>query len=269
MKKRTMILKATLACWVAVASLPSCFGQPPDTPPSTADTMAAKPHDHVDDQKLPRFGIAVGVGTLGASLQVGTAVAKHTNIRGGFNYFSLGLSGTSSDNLSYNATLRLSSAEVLVDQYLKGPIHISGGALLYDGFKGTGNVSVPGGQSLTLNSVTYYSAASNPVTGTAEIGARKVAPEVLLGFGNLLPRGTRHFTVNFDLGVVFQGSPNAKLNLLGSTCNTPNGTCLSISSNSSVQTNIAAEQLKVNNDLKPFQFYPVIRLTFGYKFGAR
>jgi hypothetical protein len=219
-------------------------------------------------QELPKFGIAVSAGSLGAGIEAGTAIAHKTNVRFGFNYFRYSLSGTrSSDNLTYDGKLRLASAEVLLDQYIKGPFHISGGALLYDGFQGTGAVHVPGGSSLTLNDVKYISSQADPVTGTGKIEARKVAPVVLFGFGNLLPRSARHFTANVDLGVAFQGSPNAKLNLMGSTCDPVRPTsCAAISANSSVQANIMAEQDKMNHDLKPFQFYPVLRISFGYKF---
>ena len=242
------ISRAALRLMVACTLLPACFGQE-------------------DQRPLPRFGLAASVGTLGAGIQAGTAVARHTNLRFGFNYFTLGLSGTeSTSNLKYDATLRLGSAEVLLDQNLKGPFHVSAGALVYDAFQGSGSVQVAGGQTITLNHVTYFSSVSDPVTGTAAIGARKVAPEVLIGFGNLLPRSARHFSANFDLGVAFQGSPSSRLNLLGSTCNAPGAGCLPIASNSSVQANIAAQQAIINNDLKPFQFYPVIRLSFGYKF---
>jgi hypothetical protein len=161
-KQRHLILAGALACWIGGAFPAPSFGQAQDAGDRTS---------------LPRFGIAAGAGTLGASVQAATALASRTNLRGGFNYFSLSLSGTySNDHLSYDGKLRLQSAEVLVDQYLKGPFHISGGALIYDGFQGAGNVSVPGGQSLALNGVTYYSAAASPVTGTAAIKVRKAAP---------------------------------------------------------------------------------------------
>jgi hypothetical protein len=245
---------------------PSCLGQAADSA-DTASSNAAAPQNNQPAaiQSLPRFGLAVSVGTLGAGIQAATAVARRTNIRGGFNFFKLSLSGTDNNNgLGYSGTLRLESGEILVDQYLKGGFHVSGGALIYDGFQATGNVQVPGGQTLTLNGVTYVSAMSNPVTGTGAITVRKVAPEVLIGFGNLLPRSARHFAVNFDLGAAFQGSPNTTLNLLGSTCISQ--VCSPISSNPSVQGNITAEQTKIGNTLKPFQFYPVIRISFGYKF---
>ncbi len=260
--RQQSVIVGVFVCAVSL-SLPLAFGQVPggsNPAPSSAEKPPAK------SAPLPRFGVAVSVGTLGAGVQVATAVARHTNIRGGGNFFRFSLSGTDNHNgLAYDGTLHLQSGEILVDQNLAGPFHVSAGAMVYDGFQGTGSVHVPGGQSFSLNGATYYSAPSDPVTGTGVIGVRKIAPEFLIGFGNLLPRGRRHFTVNLDLGVAYQGSPNVLLNLAGSTCATPSAGCSSISSNSAVQSNITAEQNKISNTLKPFQFYPVLRLSFGYK----
>jgi hypothetical protein len=218
-------------------------------------------------QPLPKFGVAVSAGSLGAGIEAATAVSRTTNLRFGYNYFRYDVSGTrSSDNISYNGRLRVESVEVLVDQYIKGPFHISSGALLYNGFQATGNVNVPSNQVFHLNDVAYTSAAGDPVTGTASIGARKIAPEVLFGFGNLLPRSARHFTFNADFGVAFQGQPNAKLNLGGSVCASGNVGCATVASQPAVQANIVAEQSKINSDLKPFQFYPIVRISFGVKF---
>jgi hypothetical protein len=261
--RKKLTFTAVIACTSIL--VPSCFGQasdnaPPPSPPAAA--VSAEPANPATP--VPRFGVALSAGTSGAGIEFATGIARHTNFRAGFNYFTWTLSGTDSSNgLSYSGTLRLASGEVLVDQNVAGPFHISGGALLYNGFRGTGSVHVPGGQTLTLNNVTYVSSASDPVTGTGAVTVRKVAPEVLFGLGNLLPRSQRHFTVNLDIGAAFQGSPNVALNLTGSTCLAQ--TCTTIGSNSSVQANIAAEQSKISNTLKPFQFYPVIRLTFGYK----
>jgi hypothetical protein len=212
------------------------------------------------------FGVAIGAGTLGAGIQAATAVTRKSNVRAGVNYFKYNGS-TSKDNITYNGTLKLESAELLFDQYIVGGFHISAGTMLYDGNKGTANMSVPAGQSFTLNSVPYYSASANPVGGTGAITARKVAPEFLIGVGNLLPRSTRHFTANFEVGVALQGSPNANLNLTGGTCLvSPTVGCSTIASNPAVQANVQAEQTKINNSLAPFKYYPIVRLTFGYKF---
>jgi hypothetical protein len=208
------------------------------------------------------FGLAVGVSTLGAAIQAATALTEHSNLRGGFNYFKYS-AGFNKDGVAYNGTLKLQSAELLYDQYIGCCFHVSPGVVLYDGNQGTATASVPGGQSFTLGGVTYYSDSANPVNGTGTITAKKVAPEILMGFGNLLPRSARHFTVSFEFGAIYQGSPNAQLKLYGSTCITPGKSCQSISSNPS---NIQSEQTKINTSLSVFKYYPVVRLSLGYKF---
>lgn len=215
----------------------------------------------------PHFGVALSVGTLGPGIEVATGLNKWLNVRGGFNYFTYSLSGTTNDNLTYNGTLRLGSGEVLVDYFPVKWFHLSGGALVWNGFQGTGSVNVPGGQTLTLNNVLYYSSAANPVTGNGKINANVAAPVALFGFGNLLPRNPRHFAATVDLGVAFQGAPQTTLNLTGSTCPSasPAG-CAPISSQPTVQANITAEQTKLNKNLNLFRFYPIIQVSFGYKF---
>ena len=212
------------------------------------------------------FGIAVGAGTLGAGIQAATRVASKSNVRFGFNYFKY-TGSTTSSNITYTGSLKLESAELLFDQYIVGGLHLSGGAMVYDGNQGTATAAVPGGQTFTLNNVSYYSASGDPVNGTGAITARKVAPEILIGIGNLVPRSGRHFTANIEAGVAFQGSPNANLNLTGSTCliSATSG-CGPIASNPAVQANIQGQQNKINNDLAPFKYYPIVRLSFGYKF---
>ncbi len=89
---------------------------------------------------------------------------------------------------------------------------------------------------------------------------------VLIGIGNLLPRSGRHFTVNLDAGVVFQGSPKASLNLRGSACSFSGGFCQDVASTPAIQSNIQAEQTKINNSVDIFKYYPVVSFGIGYKF---
>ena len=213
---------------------------------------------------LPRLGVALNVSSLGVGVGVATAVTRRSNIRFGFDAFSYSATANK-DGIAYSGKLTLRSAEILYDQYVAGPFHISPGVMIYDGNKGTANPSVPAGQAFTLGGVTYYSQAGNPVNGTAAITARKVAPMILLGFGNLLPRSSRHFTLNLDLGVVFQGSPRSTLTLNGGACITPASGCVS-ATDPVVRANVQVEQTRINNSLSPFEYYPVVSLSFGYKF---
>jgi len=219
---------------------------------------------------LPHFGLGVTVGTLGAGVQVATAVTHSSNIRAGFNYFSYsGSTTSSSNNITFSGTLKLESAEVLFDQYLGHTFHISPGVVIYDGNQATGNAVLPTGQSFTLASATYYSSAVTPVTGTGSFTSGKVAPEVLFGFGNMLPRrANKHFSVTMEMGAIFTQKPVIALNLEGSACtvSTTLG-CSNIATSSTIQANLQAEQTKLNNQVGSYlKYWPVIRLGFGYKF---
>jgi hypothetical protein len=175
--------------------------------------------------------------------------------------------GLDRDGIHYNGTLSLRSVGVFYDQYLIGGFHVSPGVLVYDGNGATADATAPGGQSFLLGSQTYLSDKANPVGGTGTLGLdRKAAPALLFGFGNLLPRSPRHFSVTFDFGVVFQGPPKVTLNLNGSACNSQGNVCQDIRSNPVIQANIQSQQIKLNDSLAPFKYYPVVSLGFGYKF---
>jgi hypothetical protein len=216
-------------------------------------------------QPLPRFGLAAGVSTLGVGVQAATAVTRRSNVRFGFNAFSyedtVGIGG-----VPYDSTLSLRSAEVVYDLYIAGPLHISPGLMVYDGNEGNGTTSIAPGQSFRVGGVTYVSQPGNPVSGTVEIDARKAAPMILIGVGNLLPRNRRRLTVNFEAGVVFQGSPNSLLRLIGGACNPGGSACVDAATNPLVQATVQSEQARINNELTAFRYYPVVSLTFGYRF---
>ncbi|HVW09719.1 MAG TPA: hypothetical protein VHC90_14115 [Bryobacteraceae bacterium] len=214
----------------------------------------------------PQVGVGISAGTLGIGPQGAVSITKLSNIRVGANFFSYDDTFTK-DGLRYGGTLKLRSAQLTWDQYFPhlGGFHISPGALIYDGNSGHATAQVPAGNSFTLGNVTYYSSNASPVNGTGDITFNKAAPMILIGFGNLVPR-SRHFGVNVDFGVVFQGSPSAKLNLAGTACvNSAQTACLA-TSDPTVQSNLVAEQNKINNDINAFRYYPVVSLGFSYKF---
>lgn len=218
--------------------------------------------------KLPKLGVDVHVSTLGPGIEASTAVTQRANIRVGFNFFSYSLTQTKK-GLTYGGDLHLLSSEALFDWFpFRGNFHLSPGVLLYNGNHANATVSAPGGTKFTLNGNAYYSSQASPLTGTATLAlnSNKVSPAVLFGFGNPLPRTRRHVIYNFEAGVVFMGSPSALLNLNGATCTSSGTQCQSISTNSTIQADIRAQQDKINRDLSFFKYFPVISLGFGYKF---
>lgn len=213
------------------------------------------------------YGVGLTAGSLGAGIQGAVSVTRYSNVRGGFNDFSYSDTFTK-DGITYNGTLKLRSAQLTYDQYFPhmSGFHISPGALIYNGNAGNATASVPAAQTFSLGSTTYYSGQTTPVNGNGTIGFNKAAPMVLLGFGNLLPRSSRHFGVSLEAGVVFEGSPGAKLNLAGSACViSATAGCLNAATDPTVQANVQSEQNKLNNDLNPFKYYPVISLGISYK----
>jgi hypothetical protein len=216
-------------------------------------------------QDLPRFGVQAKASTLGVGVDAATSVTNRSNLRFGFNALNVQANQTK-DGIHYDASLSLRSVQATYDYYLLGGFHVSPGVLIYNGNKLTANAFVPGGQWFNLSGTGYLSDPGNPVNGDASVALNKTAPMLLLGVGNLLPRSSRHFTVNFDFGVVFQGSPAATLNLNGSACDPRGLNCQNVATNAVIQGNIQAEQAKLNHDLRPFKYYPVLSLGFGWKF---
>jgi len=241
---------------------------PADASAPAANAAAVQPAPAAATSRPLPSRIAVGVkfSLLGAGVEVATPVTYKTNVRVGFNAFSYGR-GFTNDGINYDANLRFRSLETHFDWFpFAGGFHLSPGLMVYNGNQVTANAAVAAGQQFTLNNVNYVSSAATPVSGTGKIDFNKVAPTFLLGWGNLLPRSQRHFSVPFEFGVVVAGSPKTTLNLAGFACDTNGANCQNVATNSAIQSNVVAQQNKLNNDMSFFKAYPVISLGFGYKF---
>ena len=147
-----------------------------------------------------------------------------------------------------------------------GSFHVSPGVLLYNGNKVSASATVPGGQTFTLSGTDYVSDPANPITGTGNLSVYRAAPMLLVGVGNLVPRGSRRFSFLFDIGAAYQGPPRVTLNLSGGACDATGTNCRAIVSDPTIQSNIVAEQNKLNKSASPFRFYPVLSFGVGYKF---
>lgn len=213
-----------------------------------------------------RVGAGIRLSSLGVGGEVAVKVVPKVNIRGGVNFFSYSR-GYNNNGIHYAGDLRWLSTEAHLDFFPLGHgFHLSPGVIAYNDNRVNATANAPGGAQFTLNGVSYESDPTNPVNGSAKLSFNKAAPTFMIGFGNLVPRGGKHFSVNFEAGVAYQGSPKIALNLTGSAC-APDGTnCQNVATNSTIQSNVIGQQNKISNDLSPFKFYPLISLTFGYRF---
>lgn len=233
----------------------------PDNPPD-APSSSSRARFNAE----PTVGIGVKASLLGGGLEVAARVTHRANVRAGFNYFSY-RRGFTKDSIAYNGQLEFKTVEAHFDVFpFDGGFHVSPGLLAYIGTPITAAAAVGGGQSFTLGGTTYYSDTAAAVTGNGKINFNRVSPMATIGWGNLVPRSHRHFSVPVELGVVFQGSPKANLNLVGNVCDSPGVNCRSIASDPTVQSNILAEQTRVTDSMSFFKFYPVISVGFGYSF---
>lgn len=210
-------------------------------------------------------GIGVKVSTLGVGAEVAARVTHRSNVRAGFNV--LGYSRTfNKDGVPYDGHLDFKTVEGHFDFFpWAGKFHVSPGVLGYTGDPITAHAAIPGGQSFTLGDATFYSDTTSPTHGSGKIDFNQAAPMVTCGWGNLVPLSHKHISVPVELGVAFQGSPKATLNLVGNVCDSPGVNCRSVS-DPVVQSQILAEQKKLNNSMSLFQAYPIISVGFGYKF---
>jgi hypothetical protein len=232
--------------------------------PGTAQQHAGASHE-------ARLGIGVKVSTLGVGGEVAVRVLNRANVRAGFNL--LGISHSfASNGITYSGSLHLRSAEAHFDYFLFRSFHVSPGVLLYNGDNLSATASVASGQTFTVSGTQYESSASNPIAATFTASVNKVAPEILIGIGNLVPRGSRHWSINADFGVAYEGAPKIAFGVTGIVCQPPNTTgltCVNAGTDPTVQGNVVAQQAQYNHDVSTqvyYRLWPVISTGFSYSF---
>jgi hypothetical protein len=195
-------------------------------------------------------------------------VMQRANVRAGFNWFDY--RGTlSNDGILYAGNLNLKSVNANFDYFLFRTFHVSPGLLIYDRNNARDSAAVPSGQKFVLGTTTYESSAFAPVNADAQLTLNKVAPELLLGIGNLVPRGRRRWSVEVEGGVAFQGSPNVSLAVTGFACVPPNNagpSCTNAATDPTVQSNAQAQAAKLAHEGAIFRFYPVVSIGMSYSF---
>jgi hypothetical protein len=244
---------------ISIATAAFCQSAAPNTPPQAPAARS----NSADEGYV---GIGVKVSTLGVGAEVAARVLPRANVRAGFNV--LGYSRTfNKDGIPYDGHLDFRTVEGHFDFFpWAGKFHVSPGVLAYIGDPITAHTSIPAGQSFTLGGTTYFSDTTVPTYGNGKIDFNEAAAMVTVGWGNLVPRSHKHFSVPFEVGVAFQGSPTATLNLAGNVCDSPGVNCRSVASDPTVQSHVLSEETKLNNSMSVFKAYPVISVGFGYKF---
>ncbi len=214
----------------------------------------------------PFRSVAVGfnANSLGASVELATPVSRSFNLRSSVNAFAFDYPFTI-DGVNYDARLHLKSSGTMLDWFpLHRGFHISPG-ILYVKNSVTSEASVGAGQTFVLGSQSYVNSVDDPVGGSAMVVfPRKVAPMLLLGFGNMIPRGGRHLSFPVEFGAAYTGAPVISVTLNGTACSQQG--CLSFAQNQQAQSSVQAEVYKLNEDLKRLPVYPIVSMGVAYHF---
>jgi hypothetical protein len=188
-------------------------------------------------------GIAVsgGVGTLGVGGGVAIGIGQRIGLRASGNIQPWELT-QEYDDVEFTLNLSSPSFSALLDLYVAGPLRLSGGAVFFGGdteVRGrlTGPVAI-GNQTYTADQVGTLSG----VFDTSE-----TAPYAGIGLGKV--GGRKGMSFMLDLGVAFQGAPAVNLSATGPIASQP-----------AFQANLAQEETNIEEDARPFRFYPVLSL---------
>ncbi len=251
-----------------------------DSSPSPAQ-VAASPVSKAAANAAPapfsRLALSVGVGANGINFQAAVEANRYINIRGVGNYFSYTLSNIKSNGVTASGSLNLATAGVTVDLY-PFPNHgwrLSPGLLFYNQNGGSLTGGVTGGSTFTVNSDKYESDPAAPVTETGTIALNSTNPAFTMttGWGNLISRKGGHFSVPFEIGAAFVGSPKVNLSYpTGEVCAYSESTdaCTSpyesASSFPALETDTTAQIAKYNKDLNVLKVYPIFSIGIGFNF---
>lgn len=198
--------------------------------------------------------LSVGVSTLGFGVQVSTPIIPGSlDLALGINRYSYSHNGTytsGGSHIPYHGNLRLQTIPVLLNYYpFHGVFRVTGG-VMFDQNRLALNAS-GGSGSYTINGRSYT--ASQVGTFTGKASWRRVAPYLGLGWGSKAARKPG-FSMGFDLGVLFTGSPQVTL-----SASNPQH-------NAQLASDVAAAQATANQKTSSYKLWPVVGIRLGYDF---
>jgi hypothetical protein len=155
------------------------------------------------------------------------------------------------DDIDYDGELKLGSVGLVADWYpFGGSFRLSAGA------RSNSNkidllASPTAAQVYEIGDRQYSGAQIGVLTG--DVKFKKFTPSLTLGWGGKLADG---FTLGFEAGVLFQGSPKIDLAATGGL----------LANDPAFQAQVENERLQAEDDAEDFKFWPVLQLHLLYRF---
>ncbi len=209
--------------------------------------------------------VGLQIGTLGVGANFAMPINKNLQARLNINGLKVDKTKTK-DNITYDASLKLFTAGLLLDIFPSesSTFHISVGAY-YNKNKVTGKAKPKNGQ-YTINNNTYTAQQLGRLD--ASLTFKKFAPYIGLGWGGKLDNSG--WSWNFDIGVMYHGTPKATLTPVRGSALAHNGDPAHDAAVDNTWNNLVSDVQKeentINKDIKKYKFYPVVSLGFVYRF---
>jgi hypothetical protein len=202
-------------------------------------------------------GVAVGAqaGTLGLGVGLTVGLTEQFNVRGLFNTLSYEFDDEASD-IEYEFDLDLGSVGAMIDWHPGGSgFRVSAGAFLNDN-EVTGVGRPVDGTFVEIGDTLFPAEAVD--RAEADLSFDDFVPYVGIGWGNAVGPDKR-LGVNLDVGVLFQGAPQADFRAFAAG-DAPDGL------QDLLDQEAAREEAEIQDDLDQFEFYPVVSLGLSWKF---
>tara|TARA_B000000460_G_C21481106_1_gene377055 strand:- start:341 stop:1042 length:702 start_codon:yes stop_codon:yes gene_type:complete len=219
-----------------------------------ATPVAAQEADPIADETREQEGgvvsAAIGGGTLGIGPEVGWRFSDHMGVRADASFLRVG-ADPSSDDLDYDARLKLQSYGAMVDVYpFGGAFRISAGARINRN-RADLLAQLPGEGSVGLGDGTYTAAQVGRISGEADV--KGFAPAFTLGWGGSKRRG---MFIAADAGVLLQGSVRVReFTATGTSSGDPD-----------FRADLEQERQAIQDDVDDYKVYPIVTLRIGYRF---
>jgi hypothetical protein len=216
-----------------------------------------------------RFAVESHTGLAGAGFNVATPLSRSFNLRTGADFFGY-TTAFNDQGAHINARLQLRSGHGSVDWFpFRGRFRVSPLIVFANNNQGRADAVIPAGSTITLGGQDFVSDPADPLHGGGSITFRKLAPGISTGIGNLIPRGSAHFSLPLEAGFYYVGQPALKVAFTGSACvpSLPQDIgCAPVDNDPYFQQSLNAFLARNQHNLSYASFFPVFSLGVGYAF---
>jgi hypothetical protein len=192
------------------------------------------------------YGASIKVSTLGFTVEGMRSFGPDFNARLGASFFSISQDGGGgTDEFEYTAEANLTSISILGDYFPFGQtFRLTGGILIN---LNKADLEITPTESYTIGGDEYTPDLLGSMS--SEIDFNKIAPYIGIGLGNPMG-GDSGLKFSFDIGTIYQGSPNVGLSATGL-----------------IEPSASQDQEELlEENMKWFQWYPVVTFGLTYKF---